>query len=584
MANASAKYTISAEDKTKQTLKNIKRGFGDVDHAVGAVKASLVGLVGAGGFGLMIKSAVDTADQIQKLSTRLGASSEALSEYQHVAELSGVSFNTLTMGLQRMTRRVAEAAQGTGEARGALKELNLSAAELSQLAPEDQFERIAEAISGVGSDSDKVRLAMKLFDSEGVSLLQTMTDGADGIARMREEANKLGLTLSKDQVNAAADAKDAMTQFNAAATGLGRELTLGLAPVLTKIIRQLSVGLPLAVNGLFDILTTSDTEALDDATRRMKSLSDSVALHSKMLDDFKAKHPGLSVVIAGKQQTLDELRAKLQGARADVESLMDKINNAAPTINITPGAQYTPPDIGDDLGRKDLDRLTDRLMTEEEAIAESYLRRDDILSDAWERGLITDQRYEKLQEKSWSKHQKDLAKIAITETAKRTRYTALLESQSFDSTLTGLKELTAGVDRHSRTAFEINKAASIAESTMNAYTAFNKALAQGGLWGAAKAAAIFATGMANVRAIASTSFGGAGGSSPSTVTGADTTITPNDEPALTPDDITPRTQGTQITIRVDGNVYESDNFRNVIVEAIEAAQTNDEIRLLNYAN
>lgn len=182
---------------------------------------------------------LDAADKIQKLSIRLGASTEALSQLRYVADLSGVSFNTLTLGLQRMTRRVAEAAQGTGEAKDALRELGLDAEKLVLQRPEEQFESIADAMLNVGSQADKVRLAMKLFDTEGVSLLQTMEKGAAGIRAFRKEADEAGLTLTREMADKAAEANDKMTELNATMDGITQTLTIGLAPALTAIGEQL---------------------------------------------------------------------------------------------------------------------------------------------------------------------------------------------------------------------------------------------------------------------------------------------------------------------------------------------------------
>ena len=179
-------------------------------------------------------------DQIGKMVDRLGGSTEAFSELQFVAERSGLAFNTLTMGLQRMQRRVAEAAGGFGEAKGALKELGLSAAALNSLSLDQQFEVIADALFKVTTEGDRTRLAMKLFDSEGVALLQTMKNGAGGIRELREEAKRLGVSLNRDQVAAATAANDAMTDLRASASALGRTLAVELAPSIARITEGLN--------------------------------------------------------------------------------------------------------------------------------------------------------------------------------------------------------------------------------------------------------------------------------------------------------------------------------------------------------
>ena len=219
------KVEATLKDGVSRGLEGIRRSsdksLGDktgiAAHA-GKAKLAMAGLatgvvaVGAA----ILKVTRDVArhnDEIAKMSLRIGASTEALSQYEFVAKRSGIEFRTLTMGWQRMTRRISEAAKGMGEARGALKELNLSAAALNGLAPEDQFEAIADAMQGVSGQADKVRLAMKLFDSEGVALVQTMEGGAAGIRAVREEGHALGVTLTGEAAAAAVAFQDQITNL-----------------------------------------------------------------------------------------------------------------------------------------------------------------------------------------------------------------------------------------------------------------------------------------------------------------------------------------------------------------------------------
>ncbi len=242
-----AKFTINASDKTKKAFMSIRKSFGGMNKDMLGLKSTILSVAGAGGLGYMIKGAIDAGDRIDKLSTRLGASTEALSQYQHVAELSGVSFDNLTMGWQRMTRRVAEAANGSGEAKNALQELGLSAQTLKRLAPEQQFEALADAFSNVDSQSDKVRLSMKLFDSSGVSLLQTMEGGSAAIQKMRREADALGKTLSSEQAKKMAQTNDAFTKLQASIHGVANTIAIEAGPSLVAFSQSASETLPSAI-------------------------------------------------------------------------------------------------------------------------------------------------------------------------------------------------------------------------------------------------------------------------------------------------------------------------------------------------
>ena len=220
MAKPRVEYVITARDQTARAFASISANVGKAAEAIGRLTAGLA-ITGAGAFGKFTADAARSGDEVNKLSTQLGISTEALSEYQFVAQQTGVDFRQFTLGIQRATRRIAEAAQGTGEARNALKELGLSAIELNRLSPDQQFERLADALNGVTSESDQVRLAFKLFDSEGVRLLRTIKAGSGEIAELRAQAQELGLTLSQDAADGATDLVDAFGELKGAASGLG---------------------------------------------------------------------------------------------------------------------------------------------------------------------------------------------------------------------------------------------------------------------------------------------------------------------------------------------------------------------------
>ena len=243
MSTADAVIKIRAEDKTQKAFNSVNKNMNKTSDALKGLAKRFVMMAGAAGIGGFIKGTIDMADKLDKLSIRLGMSTAALSEYQHVANMAGVSFETLTMGLQRMTRRIAEAAQGFGEAKGALKELNLDAATLNAMPIDQKFEAIAEALSGVGNDADQVRLAMKLFDSEGVALLQTMEGGADGIRRFREQAIALGLSLDAETTSAAARFKENMVVLTGTLKGLAYEALPPLLTALNGLVKAITGGI-----------------------------------------------------------------------------------------------------------------------------------------------------------------------------------------------------------------------------------------------------------------------------------------------------------------------------------------------------
>ncbi|MBW2638375.1 MAG: hypothetical protein JRC86_12850, partial [Deltaproteobacteria bacterium] len=229
---------IMAKDKFSGVFGKLRSSLPSLKTlSLGA--AAGVGALGTSMFAIA-KSTAGAYDQIQKFSDRIGISTEALSKYNAVAEFSGVSQQTMQMGFQRMTRRISEAAQGTGVAVGALEELGISIDSIAGKRPDEQFELITGAMQGVANQSDKARIAMQFFDTEGVALVQTMKGGVEGLKAMQSEAERFGLVVSAKAGADAAAFNDALARIKMSLTGLKNTMAEKLMPVFTGAFNRLA--------------------------------------------------------------------------------------------------------------------------------------------------------------------------------------------------------------------------------------------------------------------------------------------------------------------------------------------------------
>ena len=194
-----------------------------------------IGVVAVVALGKKLASSID---KVGKAAKRLGMTTEELIAMRHAAELSGVTVETFDMAMQRMVRRVSEASHGFGEAKGALEELGLDAKALTKIPVSEAMVEVTRAMGGAETQADRVRLAMKLFDSEGVALVNMMADGEEGLRAMMNEAHDLGLTLQGPGVQSVESMNDAFTAFSKTITAAAQHVLVILAPAITKLTRM----------------------------------------------------------------------------------------------------------------------------------------------------------------------------------------------------------------------------------------------------------------------------------------------------------------------------------------------------------
>ena len=239
---AFANLGISLTARVRPLARGLKRARSQVRGFVRSIRRmatrsrTLFAGVATAASVAITRQTITSVDALGKMSDQLGIATEKLGTLRHAARLSGVGFSQLDMGLQRMVRRVSEAANGTGEAQDALRELGLDASELAQRTPDAQFHAIADAMADVENQSDRVRLAFKLFDSEGVKLVNTLrlVEGK-GFRRMEAEATRLGVALKREQVDRFTEANDQWTRAQVAIQGLTILMVSKMLPIVERI-------------------------------------------------------------------------------------------------------------------------------------------------------------------------------------------------------------------------------------------------------------------------------------------------------------------------------------------------------------
>lgn len=217
--------------KANNRLKSLERS---AMNARGALNG-MVGAAAVAGLVALTRQSITSADALAKTADKLGITTDALQELRFAASQTGVDQRTLEMGLQRMTRRLSEAAMGTGEAKDAIAELGLDARELARQAPDEAFRKIADAMQLVPAQSDRVRLAFKLFDSEGVALVNTLRGGSEALEEYSRKARDMGLVVNEQLIRQSEDANDKLDILSRTISANLTSAVLALAPEVSAL-------------------------------------------------------------------------------------------------------------------------------------------------------------------------------------------------------------------------------------------------------------------------------------------------------------------------------------------------------------
>lgn len=215
------------------------RAFGQSAIALGAK----IGGIGTGlGLGLLgaVKSFAATGQALNAVAVRTGDTAQNISELGYAATATGASLGSLESGLTSMSDVIYKATKGEGEAVATLQKLGLSAAALKGKLPTQQFEMFATALQGVTDPSQRKDLMQAVFGGSAGDLSPLLNEGAAGIAKLRKEAEALGVTMSNRDAAAAAKLTQAFHGLYQSVGAIVTKFGSALAPAIVPIIQYVT--------------------------------------------------------------------------------------------------------------------------------------------------------------------------------------------------------------------------------------------------------------------------------------------------------------------------------------------------------
>jgi hypothetical protein len=226
---------IARLQQDMQQAKGVVTGaMAEMNRAVGIFKDTIAALgvgLSIGGFVAWARHAIDTADEIGKLSQKTGIAVGELSKLRYAAELSGVGTAELAKAVKTLSGQMVEAGDTSSKASRVFQAMGID----TKGGPTVVLEKLATVFQGLQDDEVKTTLATQLFGKAGMDLIPLLNQGKDGIQKLKDEAQRLGIVLNEETSKSAEQFNDNLRAVKAASEGAAINLFNNLAPSLTRI-------------------------------------------------------------------------------------------------------------------------------------------------------------------------------------------------------------------------------------------------------------------------------------------------------------------------------------------------------------
>lgn len=177
----------------------------------------------------MITGAAEYGDTIDKMSQKMGMSSDAYQEWDFVLQHCGASIESLKPAMKTL----ATAAENGSDA---FAQLGISQEQIAGMSQEQLFDATIAGLQNVTDETQRTYLAGKLLGRGATELGPLLNTSADDVADMRAQVHDLGGVMGSDAVKAAAAYQDSLQNMQYAFSGLKNNISGELLPTLTLIM------------------------------------------------------------------------------------------------------------------------------------------------------------------------------------------------------------------------------------------------------------------------------------------------------------------------------------------------------------
>jgi hypothetical protein len=558
----------------KEAEKEISN-FGKYTETLGSNLKALAGVATVVGtaVGVMVKQAINAADEMGKLSAKIGVSTEELSKLSYAAELAGVSTGELQGSLSILIKNMTAASQGSGEAKAGFDALGIQVknADGTLRSSADVMGDVADQFAKMQDGADKTALAIRLFGRSGANMIPLLNGGRDAIRDAGDELELFGGVITPEAAKQAEIFNDNLTKLATAAKGAAQQLSESLLPAMNKMlnamlsINQVRVekGFWATLFGLTELgqLLTGDKSVENRVVEIMRKSQDA---QQKAINEAKA--PGVKSappIIVSAEQIKKERQMMDEHVIAYLE-MQEKIRQQQ--------------EIYKERLSEQADSIRRNLLDERTAIVENEAEKRKILDEANAMGLMSDEAHAQARVDLEQQTQDRLNEIRKRGMTEQERFSEMSFRNQAKTVATALSQMTQSVTRESKAMFNINKAAALADAVMNTSAGITMALRTyppplSFLMAAAQGAA----GFAQINAIRSQQFGSA------TAAPSVSATTPVGATATSPTGMGGGggggSSGQVVTINLTGEIFGREQVRGLIGQINEAISDGAVLRL-----
>ena len=310
-------------DKLKGALDKVGKGLQTAAKVTGVMVAGAS--AAAGGLMKVTTGAAETADEIDKMSQKIGISKQSYQEWAYVMGQNGMDVNTLQTGVKKLNSEILKTQGATDKSKTSLGKLGVAVTDSSGKlrSQEDILYDTITALANMDEGADRAKLAQELLGKSGSEIAPLLNQGGQAIKDLTQRSHDLGLIMSDEAVDAGVKLGDTMDDVKKSVQALGTRLGSSLTPIVQKFADKLLDFMP-RFEKLFDKIGPSLEQFMDKMLPVLMGLAEQIL--PPLLDLAEALLPPLAELISAILPVIVDLLKTI------LPPLMDIVKSILPVL------------------------------------------------------------------------------------------------------------------------------------------------------------------------------------------------------------------------------------------------------------
>lgn len=300
--------------------------------------------------------ALETADELVRMSSVTGFSTDELQKMTFVGDDLGVSMETQASAMKKLINNMSEAKKESGAAYEAFKTLGINVTDSNGKLKDSKkiYYEVLDALKKVTNETERDAIAQDILGKSATELNPIIEAGGDVLEKLGEQAEKSGAVMSEDAVAA-------LDSFGDGIDHLKQKVTAFVGEALANLID--------AFNSVSADSLTQSAQAIEDVSQK----------YEKTTTDIQATAAVAEIYL----DTLEKLEtAGLNTAEAHKEysDTVEKLNALMPDLNLKINEQTGLIEGGTTALKEHIAALKEEAMTQ--ALRDKYIETVKAQADA----------------------------------------------------------------------------------------------------------------------------------------------------------------------------------------------------------